>query len=379
MNNTKLKITILLLSLLQMGSIFMSPIIGDLVAEFSMYSASTCQMLMTFPNLVVVIMSIVTGRLDSYISRKNLAIIACICVILGALGLFTFHTSLIVMYAFAGLFGIGIGIILPLGATLISVYFTEDQQGQVYGLQNSFANLGGVALNLLGGTLAGIAWYFDFLAPLIIIPAFIMVLISVPNEKGIKASESKEKAKIPSIVYLYVVIAAIFGIIFNTMPTNISIFVSENSLGGSSFSSIVTAVFLCGGAIAGMFFNTLNKKFGEIVIAIAFLNLGLGLLICSQATIAILLLIGAFIGGCSMSLFMSRVTLSISAKTNPIVTPMALSLVLSSNNLGNFISPTVIGLLPGTLVSDRFLIVGIIALIGAAIVGYLMQQQNKIA
>ncbi len=80
-----------------------------------------------------------------------------------------------------------------------------------------------------------------------------------------------------------------------------------------------------------------------------------------------------------MSLFMSRVTLSISAKTNPIVTPMALSLVLSSNNLGNFISPTVIGLLPGTVVAQRFLIVGIIALIGAAIVGYLMQRQNKIA
>ncbi|MCD7892918.1 MAG: MFS transporter [Erysipelotrichaceae bacterium] len=379
MNNSKLKITILLLSLLQMGSIFMSPIIGDLVAEFSMYSASTCQMLMTFPNLVVVIMSLVTGKLDSCISRKNLGIIACICVLCGALGLFTFHTSLIVMYVFAGIFGIGIGIILPLTATLISVYFTEDQQGQVYGLQNSFANLGGVALNLLGGTLAGIAWYFDFLAPLIIIPGFIMVFMSVPNEKGIKANESKEKAKIPSVVYLYVVIAAIFGIIFNTMPTNISIFVSENSLGGSSFSSIVTAVFLCGGALAGMFFNQLNKRFGEVVIAIAFLNLGLGLLICSQATIAPLLLAGAFIGGCSMSLFMSRVTLSISAKTNPVVTPMALSLVLSSNNLGNFISPTVIGLLPGTLVSQRFLIVGVIALIGAVIVGYLMKQQNKIA
>jgi len=162
------------------------------------------------------------------------------------------------------------------------------------------------------------------------------------------------------------------------MPTNISIFVSENSLGGSTFSSIVTAVFLCGGASAGMLFNKLNGKFGERVIAIAFLNLGLGLLICSQATIAPILLVGGFIGGCSISLFMSRLTLSISAKTNPVITPMALSLVLSSNNLGNFISPTVIGLLPGTLVSERFLIVGILALIGAVIVGLTMKQ-NKTA
>lgn len=206
-----------------------------------------------------------------------------------------------------------------------------------------------------------------------------MVFISVPNEKGIKTDSSKEKTKIPNVVYLYVIIAALFGIIFNAMPTNISIFVSENSLGGSSFSSIVTAVFLCGGALAGMLFNKLNEKLGEVVLAVGFLNLGIGFLIASQATIAPLLLVGAFIGGCSMSLFMSRVTLSISAKTNPIVTPMALSLVLSSNNLGNFISPTIIGLLPGTLVSQRFLIVGIIALIGAVIVGYLMQQQNKTA
>jgi len=185
----------------------MSPIIGDLVAEFSSYSSSTCKMLMTFPNLVVVIMSIVTGKLDSCMPRKQIGIIGCISVIIGSLGLFTFHTSLMIMYIFAGFIGIGVGMILPLAATLISVYFTEDQQGQVYGLQNSFASLGGVILNLLGGTLAGIAWYFDFLAPLIIIPGLIMIVMNVPNEKGIKADESKEKVKIPHIVYLYVVLS----------------------------------------------------------------------------------------------------------------------------------------------------------------------------
>ncbi len=376
MNNSKLMITILLLALVQMGAIFMSPIIGELIEAFPQYSSSTCQMLMTFPNLVVVLMSIITGKLDPYVSRRNLAAFACLSYLVGALGLFLFHTNLMIMFVFSGLVGVGVGILLSLTATLVSLYFTPDQQASLYGRQNAFTSLGGVILNLIGGVLAGIAWYYDFLSALIIIPGFIMVLKYVPNEKGVKQEKTKTKAKIPTNVYFYCLLTFLFAICFNTLPTNISIFISENGLGGSSVSGVITAIVLLGGATSGMFFDKLSNLFGEKVAAVGFLNLGIGLMVISFASNLPLLIIGAFIGGCSISLLMAQLTLSISGKTNPLVTPMAMSLFMAFNNLGNFISPTVFSLVPGNDVASGYFIVAIAAMVMAVLFSFKLDKKQ---
>ena len=363
--------------MVQMGPIFMSPIIGTLIEQFPQYSASTVQMVMTFPNLVVVLVSLFIGKLETNVTKKNLCLLACASIFLGVFGLFTFHNCLPILFAFSGCIGIGVGILLSITATMISIYYQGEEQASLMGLQNTFNNLGGMVLNILGGILASIAWYYDFLAPLILIPGFLMVFSSVPNQKG----EKKESVKVsvPKNIFLFYIVNIIFAILFNMMPTNISILIGVKGLGGTSFSGIVTAIFLCGGALGGILYPMIKNKLEDRTIGCAFLNLGLGFFIISMANSALVLLIGSFIGGCSITLVMSQMVYSISQKTESYITPTAISYLMAFNNLGNFISPTIFSFLPGNDIAYKFTLSAVICLVCCALVFVLFKGKEQSA
>lgn len=363
MNNRHLKITLLLLALLQMGAVFMSPIISSLIETFPQYSASTCQMIMTIPNLVVIFVSILAGKLDPYISKKTFIITACLSIIIGTIGLLTFHNHLMIMFVFTALLGVGFGILLSVTATIVSVYFDSHEQGSIYGLQNTFTNLGGMILTVLAGFLSSIKWYYAFLSAFIIIPGFLCSLKYIPNEKGVAKKTSQEKVKMPKIVYFYCLIIIVFLVIFNILPTNLSIFISENQLGDNSISGIMSALVLLGGSVSGILFKKLNTLFKEKVICLGFLNLAIGFFIISISSHIALLALGCFIGGCSLSLIMSQLSLNISTNTHPAVAPVALSLVISGNNLGGFLSPIIFSMIPGSALAHKFFTIGISTLV----------------
>lgn len=372
----KLKITILFLSLMQMGCVFMGPIMQNIVTQFPEYSTSTCQMLMTIPNLVVVVTSLIVGKLSTILTKKQLLLLSCFSMIIGSLGLFVLHTHLLIMFVFSGLIGFGVGILLSVSATMISKYYTSIEQSQLYGIQNTATSVGGVILSFLSGYLATIKWYYAFLCPLIIIPGTIMTFMFVPSDRDEK-NESKQSAKITANIYYYTLIAVFFLLVFNIMPTNIAIYLQAKGLGDSSVSGIISAVVLCGGAVSGMCFKKFNSLVGERVIALGFFNLALGFFLLSIANNLIVLGLGAFIGGCSLPLLMSRLTLSVSLYTAPAAVPVAMSLIMAGNNLGNFISPIAFSFIPFVGLEQRFLVVTAISLV-FAIISYFTLKKKEI-
>ena len=372
----KLKITILFLSLMQMGCVFMGPIMQNIVTQFPEYSTSTCQMLMTIPNLVVVVTSLIVGKLSTILTKKQLLLLSCFSMIIGSLGLFVLHTHLLIMFVFSGLIGFGVGILLSVSATMISKYYTSTEQSQLYGIQNTATSVGGVILSFLSGYLATIKWYYAFLYPLIIIPGTIMTFMFVPSDRDEKI-QSKQSTKITANIYYYTLIAVFFLLVFNIMPTNIAIYLQAKGLGDSSVSGIISAVVLCGGAVSGMCFKKFNSLVGERVIALGFFNLALGFFLLSIANNLIVLGLGAFIGGCSLPLLMSRLTLSISLYTAPAAVPVAMSLIMAGNNLGNFISPIAFSFIPFAGLEQRFLVVTAISLV-FAIISYFTLKKKEI-
>ena len=372
----KLKLTILFLSLMQMGCVFMGPIMQNIVTQFPEYSTSTCQMLMTIPNLVVVVTSLIVGKLSTILTKKQLLLLSCFSMIIGSLGLFVLHTHLLIMFVFSGLIGFGVGILLSVSATMISKYYTSTEQSQLYGIQNTATSVGGVILSFLSGYLATIKWYYAFLYPLIIIPGTIMTFMFVPSDRDEKI-QSKQSTKITANIYYYTLIAVFFLLVFNIMPTNIAIYLQAKGLGDSSVSGIISAVVLCGGAVSGMCFKKFNSLVGERVIALGFFNLALGFFLLSIANNLIVLGLGAFIGGCSLPLLMSRLTLSISLYTAPAAVPVAMSLIMAGNNLGNFISPIAFSFIPFAGLEQRFLVVTAISLV-FAIISYFTLKKKEI-
>jgi len=376
-NKNKLKITIMLLALIQMGSVFMSPIIGDLIKAFPDYSVSTVQMLMTWPNLVVVIVSLFMGKMEAGLTKKQLTSGAAISAIIGAVGLCLFHTSLPVLYFFATFIGLASGTLLSILATIISVYFEPDKQGAMMGLTNSVTNIGGMSMNIIAGLLASIAWYFGFLAPLIVIPGLVCAISFMPSDRGAKKEGTKAKA--PKRAYLYIVISGMFGLMFNMLPTNMSLIIEEKGLGGASVSGLVTALFLGGGVLGGVIYPVLQQKLNDKSISVAFLNLGLGFIILSMANNLVVLFIGAFIGGCSITILMSQLTLSASGICDASAVAGTIALIIALNNFGGFIAPTVFSIVPGSDLALKFRIVGTVAIIVCVVLFVLFARLGSMA
>ena len=120
LNKTGLKAAILTMSFLQMATNAISAILADIALEFPETSTVAVQYLMTFPNLLVVVMSIVTARLSVRVPKKLLAMVGLCASLSAGIGSFLFHGSIALLYFWAGVLGIGIGLVVPVAASLIA-------------------------------------------------------------------------------------------------------------------------------------------------------------------------------------------------------------------------------------------------------------------
>lgn len=374
-NKSMLRITILLTSMVMMGASFLAPIMGELTALFPQYAPSTIQMLMTVPNLIVVIISLLFGTIEAVFDKKSLCVFATGCVAAAAVGFFFLHSSLPVMFLLSVLLGLGLGIISNITVVMISLYYHGEEEASLMGLQSSFVTIGGVIMNIAGGLLAGIAWYYDCLTPLIAVPAMIMCLLFVPKQKSLRTVQ--EKVSLPKTIFPYFGIAFLFGSLYNMLPTNMALIVGEKALGGPSFSGLATAVFMSGGILGGFIYAFLQKILSDKVGAVAVLNLGIGMFLLSVSPNSIVFLVGAFWGGCSVSLLMPQFMFSISNKTDKKVTPTALGYLTVSINAGNFLAPQVFARIPAATVSMGLHRASLIALVLGAVFFVLLKGPIK--
>ena len=389
MKTTKLtiKLAILFYSLVQIGAICITAILARITELFPEYSITTIQFLATCPSVVIIFMSLLTGKLVEHISKKYLALFSSSLFIVAAIGGFFFHSSLPLLFVWQIVLGVGIGILVPLGSSLITDYFEGEERSTLMGLQSAFISVGGVLLSLLSGMLAIIEWYYSYLALLLVIPGFLLLLFGLPLDRPVHSTKSHgAKAHVtPRVVIFYGLSAFLFMLFYNVISTNLSLHLKENGITGSVNSGIATAVFMLSGAVAGILFGLFKRLLGERVIALGFFNLAVGALLTGMAGSYLLILIGVFIAGFSLSIVMAQVVISIAEREKPEVVTMSIALNMAINNLGAFLSPNITKL--SRLISDndrasiRYLLVGAIAMVVALILFFLLDKprdKNKI-
>ncbi len=378
-----IKMSILFYSLVQIGSICITTILARIAELFPEHSVTTIQFLATCSSVVIIFMALLTGKLAQHIAKKYLALFSASMFILSALGGFLFHGSLILLFVWQIILGIGIGILVPLGSSLIADYYTGEERSGLMGLQSAFISVGGVVLSLLAGALATIDWYFNYLALLLIIPGFLLLLFGLPLDHPHPVQEIRgERNKVTvRVVLFYGVTAFLFMQFFNVISTNLAIHLKENGIMGSAQSGIATSVFMLSGAIAGVMFKFFKRLLGERVIALGFLNLAVGGIIIGMGASFLVTLIGSFVAGFSLSIVMAQVVISIAEKEKPAVLTMSIAINMAINNLGGFLSPIFTKITKVVLNSeraaDRFLLVGVAAMIASAILFFLLEAPKK--
>ncbi len=369
-----LAVVIIYMSLYQMGMVGLSPVINDVSVAFPNASALAAQMASTFPALMMVVAALFTGGLTQAIGRKWTTLAGAILVLVAGVGGTFLSLSLPLLFCWAGLLGLGVGLFVPVVNSLVVDNYDGDERGLVAGWQATAVNIGGVILSLLAGILAAIRWNNAFLVFWGAVGGLVLGLLYLPNDKTKQKKETKatptdkqRKNRIAPYVWVCATITFLFAVIYFAFSTNASLLLAERGINSTTISGLSVACFMLGGAVSGMTFNTLERKLGTRMPTVAFLMLTVSYLAIFLINNLVVLCVAAAIGGGSLCLVFPHFLISLGDYVSPETLVFSTSLIISVGpNLGSFVSPLIltnVAALFGSSVSLRFLLGAIFAVI----------------
>ena len=364
------KTAILTMSFVQMGTNGIAPILAQIAAAFPEASPSQVQFLMTFPSIFCMILALSTTVLTRLISKKLQALLGLVIVAAAGVLACCFHGSLGVLYLWAAVLGVGCGMVGPLAPALINELFTGDECRTMLGWQNSAANVGSMLMTFLGGILALAGWNFGYLVYLLAVPGFLFTCIGISSRKQMPAERAPEqgsgpKPKFRLVVWREIIVAVLFLMLYSAVPANVAMLAEEKALGGTAVSGVLSALFLLGGIVSGLFYGPVAKRLGHLTAALGVLCLALGTLLLSLAGTLPLALAGCVLAGFSISLIMPSCMGA--AVRLPGYETVNTSLILGFGYVGIFITPLLTtlaeALFASPLVAKRFLLIAILSVL----------------
>lgn len=358
-----LKAAILTMSFVQMGTNGIAPILAQIAEAFPGASASSIQFLMTFPSIFCFIFTLLSALLAEKLPKKTLALTGLFLVAAGGILACLFHGSLTILFVWAAVLGIGIGMVAPIAPALISELFEGAERQTLMGQQNSTANIGSMLMTFFGGYLAILGWQFGYLVYLLGLPGFFLTLKGVPAQKKVQTAAKQVTEKAPLHIWKEMAIAFVFLMLFSSAPANLSMLISERGIGGSAVAGIMSTLFLLGGTLAGLLFGKVASLIGNKTIPAGCLVLCLGFLLTAVTPNAVLVGIGCLLAGASIGLVMPSCMMGASMQKGR--ETLASALVLGSSNIGVFIMPlltTISAMITGSdATAPRFILCGCIA------------------
>ncbi len=367
-------LTIIAISMFQMGMVALSPVVSSITTAFPGTSAQTAQLAMTFLPLILVVFALLSSPISKRIGRRKMAIIGLLLTVFVGLAAPFLTLSIEIVFLWSGLLGAGGGLFIPVASSLMVDYFDDQGRQKVAGWQTAGVNLGGVLLSILAGLLAGLRWNCAYLVYLLAFPAILLCLRFLPKQDPVQADTSNSKKRsIPGIVWSASLQTFLFAIIYFAFTTNISLLLVEKGQISTTIAGLATAIFMLGGCIFGFIFLHVLKLCKNLTVSAAFILLALSYLLIYVTDGLLPLMIGAFVGGGSLSLIFPYFVVSVGGKVDPSISVLSSSLILSvAPNLGSFVSPVIVnfitGLVGGTSVNAKFLVCAAIAILLAVII-----------
>lgn len=379
------------MSLVQMGTNGIAPILAQIAADFPSASDTQIQFLMTFPSIFCLIFTLVSALLSDRLPKKTLAVSGLSIICITGVAACSFHGSLIILYVWAAFLGIGIGMVAPLAPSLVNECFEGKEKQTMLGWQNSANNIGSMLMTLIGGFLARLGWNFGYLVYLLGIFGIIFSLIGIPGKqrnrlsagpmpegasdtvsvpKSIASSSNKAvRGKFRIVILKEMLITALFLFIYAAAPANLAMLVSERGLGDTAYSGTISTMFLLGGMITGILFGWISSKLKRwtAMTGASILAIGACLIAVSHSTIP--LVIGCLVAGASISMTLP-VCMGSASRLKGYET-LNSALILSSSFVGVFIAPFITNIASTITGSEntmyRFYTIAVIAVILAII------------
>ena len=208
--------------------------------------------------------------------------------------------------------GIGAASLGSLNATLIADFFKGKQRPEAMGYNASVLSLSTATYPLIGGALAGIAWYYPFLMPLLALPVGLIVIYGIPEPEIERPANLKQYFKAISssimrkeVIAIFLLSIITFIILYGALLTYMPFLLHEKfqldspQIGVVFFiSSITTAIFATR-------VGKLTNRFGSIpLLKIAFVLYALVTMVMPHVNNLYLFIIPVLIFGTAQALNM---------------------------------------------------------------------------
>ena len=368
-NYTSLKLAILTMSVVQLGTNGISPILAQIAAAFPAASVTTVQFLMTFPSIFSMICTLLSAFMAEKLHKKTLAVSGLSIVAAGGFLAFLFHGNLFILYVWAGLIGIGLGMTAPVAPSLINSTFSGGEMKNMLGWQNSAANIGSMIMTFAGGFLAAAGWNFGYLVYLIAIPGIIFTIKGVngsSRDSGLSSSDiSCRRPAFRLVIWREMIIVCVFLAAYSAVPVNMSMLMEENGLGGASVSGVMSAVFMLAGTVMGLAFGQFTKIFRQFTDIVGMLSLAAGAFLMAVSTSMFMMIYGCFVAGLSMAIVMPS-CMAAGSRLKGYET-INTAILMSVSHVGAFISPLITSIsaaVTGSSASSyRFMVISILCVI----------------
>lgn len=326
----------LLLTGVGLGSVFLP----SLKASYPGISDVMLKSFVSLPNATQLLALVLVGLLTSKFGKKNLLMFgALLFVASGIVPMFVCSFTVILI---ARLFlGFSVGLVQPIGTSLLADYYTDQERNKLMGFQSAFSGLANTLMTFIVGLFIQTSWRTGFSVYLIGLIIFFLTWIYLPKDQKVQAPAdmpAKGKTKLNLNVIWWMLAMFLFNMAYSSGILEFSLTVVETHSGTATDAANVTAGVAIISLVAGLFFGKymqLTKKYAGIL-AIALMGAGNFIMGLGNG-------MGAFITGDCMvalafGLFMPYVMAAVNRNSTKENSAGLTGLALSAGSVANFVS-----------------------------------------
>lgn len=335
-------IAVLLLSLVQIETSLVNSALSDIMKAFPGVEPTLVSLISTMPILIMIPMTILSGKMCYYYSKRNIVILGLTLYVIGGVGGAFVNATIYQIIGMRCILGLGAGLVAPLGNAIIADVFEETDRAKMIGWSNSFGSAVAFIMTWIGGALCVINWKYTFLAYLVFGGILILEVFALPKmepERNYKVEESKngEQPKIGfSVVVLAggVLLSLLFGMI---LMLKLSMYIADNGIGNALTTATAFNFYSLGAIVMGMVFMSIYKTAKRFTPAIGLICMGLTFIIVMNSHSAIGIYLAMFVNGVGGGIFMPYIFTKATMVGGKAQTSFCIGLVMQGLFLGQFL------------------------------------------
>lgn len=367
---------LLVMSLTMACNSALAPILAEVGKFFPDAGDSAIQIVLTLINLTTLPAMILEPMLEPKITKRDIAVIGTALMLIGGLMPQVLNSRLWMLYAASVVIGVGLSFVVVTSSSLISDYFTGLDKSRVMGFQSIFVSIGGTIIAKGSGLLTAMAgWKRGYLVFLIALPIIIIILLTVPKGETTLQAAKEEKSGISGSMVYFGALCLITGIFVATFNTNIAMYIDRKGIGDASTAGTVASIMQVIGIVGGLVLGFVVKTFKRFTIGASILVMAAGTALVGLTTSFPTICAGAVLVGIGFAI-RNPGAVTFGANMVPAAqASLAIAIISSTYNVGNFISAYVVNPLANMLgedIANRFIVsaaslavIGIIACVKA--------------